>query len=436
MKTNTTNLTVKHIEEFESPLPHYESPLQTRAFSFINSYGDKMGTKKNLTYRGPKLVTSGKKWFVEYYYRKPENQKWQRFKVYEDINRIKTMEYAYQLLEAVRIGLADGYSPFEERTALIKRLNDPLLKKQWTINQAVLHFKTMWKERGIEGSSLVKYNRTADRFLNWSIARGIQHELIETINHKHIEAYLKTAKTEGKWTNRGYNNEKDFLGTMFRFFIRDCGVTKNPCEGITNQKTSSRKHKYYDEKTFKLVKDEMAKHDPYLLFAAQVVYYLCIRSEKELKLFRVGNIFPERKQVLIKAEDSKTNTDRYVPMADEMLDIFKERDILGFPMDYYVFSVPHKNKFVKDGTPGKAHFKPGFFSKRFSKVRKRLGLDSNFTVYSFKHTRIIHLKTDGVPDADIMSLTGHTSFAAYAEYLRDLGMTANPDAINNATRKF
>lgn len=440
MRTSTNIIRKTHSDEFESPLPHHKTPYNTGVFRFIDQYGDKMGTKKNILYREPKLVTTGKKWFVEYYYRIPTEvpytNQWKRFKVYEDINRVKTMEHAYELLNAVRNALENGFNPFEPKRKYIKELSDPYTKKQWSINQAVLHFKTMWKERGIADASLAKYNRTADRFLNWCIGRGIQHEPIQVINSKHIKAYLSEAKKEGGWSNRGYNNEKDFLSTMFIFFTSDCGCTVNPCKGISDQKTASKKHKYYDEKTFARVKEAMAKHDPYLLFACQVVYYLCIRSEKELKLFKVGNIFPERKQVLIRAEDSKTGTDRYVPMADEMLQIFKERNVFDYPADFYLFSVPAKNKFVPDGIPGKNHFKPGFFSKRFSKIREKIGLDSAHTVYSFKHTRIIHLKTDGVQDADIMSLTGHTSFSAYADYLRDLGLTANPDAINKKTRKF
>lgn len=437
-KVNTD--TSSHLEEFESPLPHELNPHHTRVFSFINAYGDKMGTRKNIAYKEPKLSTTGTKWFVWYSYRVPGSinpeRPWQRFKVYEDINRIKTMEYAYDLLRAVKICLESGYDPFKEHQDFIKNEADTLYRKQWSINQAVLHFKTMWKERGIEHSSLVKYNRTADRFLNWCIVRGIQHEPIESVTHKHIEAYLKDAKQSGAWSNRGYNNEKDFLSTMFIFFGRDCNCPVNPVKGITNQKTSSKKHKYYDEKTFTKMKEAMTGSDPYLLFACQVVYYLCIRSEKELKLFKVKNIIEERKQVFIKAEESKTNKDRYVPMASEMLSIFKERKILDYPGDYYVFSVPHKNKFMPDGVPGIKPFGKGFFSKRFAKIRKKVGLSSDYTIFSLRHTRCVHLKMDGASDESIMNLMGHQDFSTTSKYLREIGLTVDPDAVDRKTRKF
>lgn len=75
-------------------------------------------------------------------------------------------------------------------------------------------------------------------------------------------------------------------------------------------------------------------------------------------------------------------------------------------------------------------------SARFAKIRKKAGLSSDHTPYGFKHTRIIHLKMDGGQDKDIMQLTGHTSYQAYAEYLRDLGVDGNPEAINQISRKF
>lgn len=436
MKTNPDNTPKIHLINFESPLPHSETPDNQGVFRFIDHYGDKMGTKKNILYRGPKLVTSGKKWYVQYSYRDPVTLKWKRFKVYEDINRIRSMEYGRDLLEAVRMGLSEGFSPFDERIARIKKFSDPFTQKEWTINQAFNHFKTKWIDRGNADATTIKYNRAAQNFLNWCNERGIQHDLITSINHRHIESYLTQTKIQRGLTSRGYNNEKGLLGTMFNFFLRDCNAKSNPCHGIRRQKTVAKKHRYYDTKTFLKLKEAMQKDDPYLLFACQVVYYLCLRSEKELSLFRVGAILPDRKQVFIKGEDTKTSSDRFIPLSDEMLKVFEERKILGYPEDHYVFSVPHKNKFVPDGKPGQEPFSRGFFSKRFAKIRKQLGLDSAYTIYSYKHTRAVHLKLDGAQDEEIMHVMGHFDFSTTVKYLRDLGLTVDPESINRKTRKF
>ena len=59
-----------------------------------------------------------------------------------------------------------------------------------------------------------------------------------------------------------------------------------------------------------------------------------------------------------------------------------------------------------------------------------------FSLYGAKHTRIIHLKNDGATDSDIMSLTGHRDFTAYAKYLRDLGLGADAKKLNLLSRKL
>jgi integrase len=99
-----------------------------------------------------------------------------------------------------------------------------------------------------------------------------------------------------------------------------------------------------------------------------------------------------------------------------------------------VFSVQSKTAFVADGKPGAEPFGKGFFSKRFAKLRKEIGISSDYTIYGLKHTRVIHLKSAGASDADIMALTGHSTYDAFSRYLRDLGMTANPEVIDRLGR--
>jgi integrase len=131
-------------------------------------------------------------------------------------------------------------------------------------------------------------------------------------------------------------------------------------------------------------------------------------------------------QVWVMAENAKTDRDRTVPMCEEMLRIFEEQGILKGNPEHYVVTGRSK--------PGPNRFGTNFLSKRFGKVRDAAGFTQDSTLYAFKHTRVIHLKLDGAPDPDIMALTGHTSFHAYSDYLRDLGMDVDPKEINKYTR--
>jgi hypothetical protein len=130
---------------------------------------------------------------------------------------------------------------------------------------------------------------------------------------------------------------------------------------------------------------------------------------------------------MLDAGGTKGKSGAYIPMDNNIKALFIENGIDKAPGNYYVFGIK--------GKPAEQHFGTGFFSKRFRKVRDAAGLSSDYTLYAGKHTRVIHLKQDGLSDADIMALTRHKDFVAYAKYLRDLGMAADPENINKVSRK-
>lgn len=405
----------------------FVTPYKSGRFSFIQNISAKSVPKKNTHWKSPKIIY-GKRWYVSYYYLNA-NRKWQRFRVFEDINRIKTKEYASLLRDAVQVALEDGYNPFAIEEQVRKEEAQGIIRdKEWTIQQALNYFKQKWGERGLEGPSLTRYESVADRLSAWLTLAGLQHTPAEQINISHIEAELSHYKKKSSWSNRTYNNELNFLATIFKFLLKKKIVKDNPCTDVDKQKAQTIKHKYYDDKLLVKVKDAMFQHDEYLSFAAECIYSLCIRSEKELKHFKIGNIFPDRKQCLITAGGSKVKADRFIPMTDQTVDKFKERGIFELPGDWYVFG--------RLGKPGPAPFGKEWFSKKFRKVREGLKLSGDYTLYSFRHTRAVHLKLDGATDAQIMSLMGHTDFATTSKYLRDLGLSVDIEGIQKKSRAW
>lgn len=413
-------------------------PALVAGFALDKYIGDAMTATKQIKYRDIKLNTTGHKWYVEFKYLIPgelrpnyKNRKWLRVKIYKGINVVRTTEYAEAVKRAVTEWLKDGYSPFEADIEAMKVGDLEPSKKKWNIQQAVLFFKQKWKGRGLSPKSTAKYDRAADRFLSWLTARDLQHHDAKEITSEHIERYLYDSKETLKWSNTTFNGERGFIGTIFTFLSKK--NIANKVEHTGKLKAKAKKHRYFDQRTFEKLKKILLEHDPYLYFACQCVYYMAIRSEDELKYLKVGNIHPDRKQVLI--AEGKTG-ERLIPLVDEMIKIFKARKVLKADPSYYVFSVPSKTKFVPDGKPGAEPFGTGFFSKRFAKIREKAGLSSDHTLYGMKHTRIIHLKNDGAQDADIMQLTGHSSYESYSKYMRDLGLTANTALLSKKTRKI
>lgn len=77
-----------------------------------------------------------------------------------------------------------------------------------------------------------------------------------------------------------------------------------------------------------------------------------------------------------------------------------------------------------------------YFSMLFKPFKDKFGLGPDHTLYSWKHTRAIHLIQDGVQPYELMKMFRHSDLATTSLYLRDLGLTVDGDAINSKTRKF
>lgn len=403
-------------------------------------------SRKYVNWKPPKLYKGKDKWWVEYQFRIPaelksryHGAKWKGFKVYEDINRYKSEEYAQLLINAVEYGLKNGFNPFEREREIMLEFqqngNLPSAQKKWTCTQAFNFFLQEWEGRGLEAATLTKLKRALEILTSYLYKRNLQHEPVTVVTRDIVKGALREASEANKWSNRTFNNNRTALATVFIFLEKEKIVTEVPTEGIDKKKTKAKKHRYYDAEQFERVRKILHAEDPLVYFATKLIYYLCIRAEKELKWFRVGNIFTDRKQVLIQAEQAKTDSDRYIPIPDELLAELTEIRA-NYPPEYYVIGKGFRIKNVRDNTPSPKPFPNNMISARFAKIRPKADLSSDHTPYSFKHTRIIHLKLDGGQDADIMRMTGHTSYQAYAEYLRDLGVDGNPEAINKISRKF
>jgi site-specific recombinase XerD len=388
-------------------------------------------------YRKPRIVKAKQGWYIKYYYRIPvdvrhlyDHKEWLPFRFTEGMNRRKGKdreEYAEFLVTEITNALKNGYNPF---TSAIEYVENEaagiILPKEMIAQDALQLFLDKWGQRGLAKESMAKYRRYVGRLMDWLREKNMLYNDVKNITVDHIEAFLSDNKKKYNYGNREYNNAHDFIRTAFNYLLKKKMIDQSPMVEIDKLKTKSSKHRYYDEKSLDAITRGMKTMDPYTYLAFQTVYYLCVRSEKELKSIKVGNIQWKQNMILAEAEGTKGGSGRYIPMDENIKQLFIQHKVNEYPPDYYLFGIK--------GTPAAAPFGKGFFSKRFKKIRETVGLPSHFTIYGAKHTRIIHLKQDGLSDADIMALTGHKDFGAYAKYLRDLGLSANPEKINKLSR--
>lgn len=365
-------------------------PNTSKGFRFLSTFGDKMGT--NLNYKSAKLHDKGDKWFVYYSYRHPHTDKFVRFKVYEDINRIKDLNKrryaAMELLGAVNDMLKSGHNPFEVEE-----------KKVWTLGQAISLFTQKIPSLGLRIKSEQVYNS----FIG-IIRPAFGHHLsrpIKDIDKKLCQSVLGELKSERSWTNTRYNNALRFGRRMWSFFIESEICETNPFKTVKPLQETKTKNQPFTNKHWELIQNEA---DPELRRFILFLYHTGVRPN-EARQLTYEHILRDRKLLLIPAKISKNKADGYVPVEKVFLEEFKGKGVIfGTSVNY--------------------------FSRKFLQLRTRLKLPKEYTLYSTKHTRAVHMAEDGVQPYAMMAFFRHSGLDVTMEYLRGLGVNVSREAAD------
>jgi hypothetical protein len=142
-------------------------------------------------YRPPRLY-KGARWRIEYQFRVPpcvrhlhKNKTWEKFRVFEDINRYKSDEYAQGLLAAVNFALKEGFDPFEYEKQLQEQVQQEIApasatSKVWTITQGLSYFRQKWGKRDNDLSTLRRYKHPIELLTQWPTLRKMQNQPISS----------------------------------------------------------------------------------------------------------------------------------------------------------------------------------------------------------------------------------------------------------------
>lgn len=380
----------KMIENTASPSQLDEmKPAPRVGFRFLTNKRDMKGT----WYRKAKIYRGGKKWFVYYYYY--HDGKFNRYKVYEDLNRQPPEEkeaYALDLRDAVNEQLRSGFNPLREDLTVVVR--------NWSVIQGLNFFKTNLPNRGLRKRTIQSYESVL-RFLYEYFPA---HTPIKELSKIQVNAIFRQAYLKKKWSNVTFNNYIMFTRAIWNYLIEEEVTDNNPIK-VKPLPEQITKHKYFSDEVFKKIK-ENAPAD--LLRFIMFLYHTGTRPN-EARQLKYDNILRDRKLLFIPASISKNKKDDYVPLTDYILKEFKgEGLIFGTSVNY--------------------------FTQKWTKLKKDLKLDKDYTLYSIKSTRAIHLANDKADPYTIMRLFRHSGLHVTMSYLRDLNVDINREAVEKGIK--
>lgn len=371
----------------------------------------------NANYKKLELV-KGAQWYVKFYLRVPDElfhvykKKWKRFRVKEDINRYEgeeKEEYGQLLLNAVKIVLADtSFNPFEYLTQVAVKNKGQSLTIALALDFAAKNIA----ETGVDPVTVQRYTRVIDLIREYLKGEGYlelpPHQVDSTVITECFQHYKKTVP----WGNKNYNIQFSYACSIFAFLKKKKKIDINPCENYDQLPTISRLHKYYDAETGKKIL-EYAQQDISVLTSINCIYYAAVRSGKELMRLQVGDILIDRDRIRFRGEAVKNKRDDYIVLDPKLKAYIIEKGLHNYPSNYYIAN--------PSGIPSAKMASTGWLQKKYREMRKLFGLSTEYTVYSWKHTRAVHLLMDGAKPRDIMQLFRHKDLSTTSKYIRDLG---------------
>lgn len=350
-----------------------------------------------------RALALSKAWYIRWTYRNPKTGLIERqTNIKAGANRFTNKEDRLKVLNAYRRELKDllqsGYSPYNHPTT------------DQTLGQSIDAALDV-KRSQMSVNSFKRYRPRIDAFKDYVSHKGLLDRPCSVITKKIVVEYLNEINEKTSSSNR--NNARSDLSALFSVLEDLEMIPANIVKGIPILKTRPVKNKTFSEKELEQV---LKNCDPQLRTFIGFVSYNFLRPIEVCRL-TVGSINFESRTLSIRTKEEN----RKVKIIPEALSVeaFK-----GLPLEYSLFT--------PEGGPGlwssANDNKRDYFSKRFKKVKDKLGLGSEYGIYSFRHTYITKLyrairadgKTPFEAKSEVMLITGHSSMQALEKYLRDI----------------
>lgn len=364
-------------------------------------------------------------WFVKYRYAIPGALGTRKeFRVKDGINRIADLQEREReiaiLRDDISRALAEGYSPFRELEAVRRQVQFQLsvMEQQkersklqpFTLPEAIQAYMQYIVKKGLSERTIGTYRTYINNFEAWIEEAGLQQQPAHEYTETQFAEFLDSYADEEQWSARTYNNHVNFFAG---FFARVEKIERKTDKSIRYdidledlcKIDRATKNKYYTDRLAIAVKKRL--DGPLRDFCA-FLYYSCMRP-RELRMLQIMDIDISARQITVNR--GKTGQ-RKVPICNELLDLMLSMRLDKLPVNLYVFG--------KNGSPAEKAAYRDYFSERYAAIKKLLKLGKEFTMYGWKHTRVINLIKAGFADRDIMQLTGHKDVKSFEAYKRDL----------------
>jgi integrase len=369
--------------------------------------------KKN-PYRLAKIVEIKDKRYIEFYIWSIEKNKLLRRRVYDKskVNEIEVLKINSKLKKGNAYLLSD--SEIEQKRKLKNKLNTLAV-------DALLDAYENSTSR-MRGKSTNSYKTAVTLFCKF-LKENFQGIELRNLDAPIMEQFLNFYQKEKKWAAKTRNTYSQNISTLMNDLKKLGYIKENPFVGFATQKEkNSSSHRAYNARQRQIIKEKISIENPQLWLMCCFLFYTFVRPN-EVRQLKISYIELENNKIFIPASISKNGCDGRVDMPVQLRQILIDNKIFDYPSDFYILG--------KDGKPSKDCHVRYAFSKKYKIFRDNLGLDKEYTLYSWKHTGVSESYKNGIDVLEISQQCRHADLNETRNYLRSLGVYASDKIKNN-----
>jgi integrase len=193
------------------------------------------------------------------------------------------------------------------------------------------------------------------------------------------------------------NRDLALLKHLFNFAIRDGCLEKNPVSLVKFEKENNARDRVLSPEEFEQLQFHSALH----LQAINLMAYQTGMRTGEILNLTWNRVDLKAGLVRLKAEDTKTDNARLVPLTADLTALLKDLYKVCYLQEPHVFLVNGKSVHSI-----KTAFKA---SCRRAKIQ-------GFRVHDFRHTAVTNMRRAGIDHLTIMRITGHKTLEVFKRY--------------------
>lgn len=364
-----------------------------------------------------------KSWYITYYAFDVQLNRMRRARFFK-INHLLTVEerkaYARQVIRLLNKKLADGYH-FD--SAMKRKQEIEEIQQDETPRKIVeaLNFVLDLKSKTLRKASIKTYRAAINIFIDFLRLKkldSILAESFELIFAKRFFDYLLIKE----YPPLTVNLYTQMIKTLFNELMERKMVKENPFRQIKKLKEGvTRRNIAFTEQEIETIRNYLKENNKIQLLQFTYFIYSTFIRPAELILLKVKHVIKTQKgyKIFVPSEIAKTKYDRYCAVPKSLQTIIESMNLEKYDKENYLFG--------DSGCPGT---EPLYSNQMYSKIKvvyKNLEISADHTLYSWKHTGVIHAYQKGIGLKAIQLQCGHHSLDMTDKYLKSLGLQDNDE---------